>query len=251
MIKHIVVAVGVMALSLPAFAAGGEGNNTNCNGVGNPNSPCTGTGGAGGNGGNGGNGGAGGAGGSSINTNTNLQGQAQGQQQRQHQNQTQSQGQGQSQSSSNHNQNSNANNINVQNSTGGNGWYPTNPATAATAFAPSIFGGNSCGLGASAGAQVPLFGVSAGVQWEGEGCEWRNRVALVSQIDKNAGKELSCSKRDVYDAYKRSGAPCYPNPEFEPKVTAAPAPVAVRQAVVTPATPNCYGGTYDPRGFCR
>jgi hypothetical protein len=57
---------------------GGEGNNTNCNGQGNPNSPCepsNGNGGSGGAGGNGGSGGSGGNGGDS----SAIQGQAQGQ----------------------------------------------------------------------------------------------------------------------------------------------------------------------------
>lgn len=110
---------------------GGEGNNTQCNGAGNSNSPCGGSGddkgggggagGAGGNGGSGGMGGTGGAGGSAsltnsntngntnsnrndntnVNGNTNLnsnsqgQGQAQGQKQGQAQGQLQGQAQGQ------------------------------------------------------------------------------------------------------------------------------------------------------------
>jgi hypothetical protein len=71
------LAVVLFALSVPTFAqnSGGEGNNTNCNGVGNVNSPCTGTGGNGGGGGNGDNGnggGGGGAGGSGGNATTTV-----------------------------------------------------------------------------------------------------------------------------------------------------------------------------------
>jgi len=71
---YALIAAAVAVVSTPLWAAsGGEGNNTNCNGVGNPNSPCVGNGGgngggggAGGNGGAGGTGGAGGAGGTGI-----------------------------------------------------------------------------------------------------------------------------------------------------------------------------------------
>ena len=66
--KWIIGAVLVTGLMVgPVFAQGGEGNNTGCNGQGNPNSPCQGgQGGAGGAGGAGGGGGTGGAGGSSA-----------------------------------------------------------------------------------------------------------------------------------------------------------------------------------------
>lgn len=72
MMKRLFMLVMMVALSTPAFSqnSGGEPNNTNCNGVGNVNSPCTGNGGNGGGGGNGngngnggGNGGGGGSGG--------------------------------------------------------------------------------------------------------------------------------------------------------------------------------------------
>jgi hypothetical protein len=53
---------------------GGEGNNTNCNGQGNPSSPCEGnSGGSGGAGGGGGNGGEGGSGGNQEQTQTQTQ----------------------------------------------------------------------------------------------------------------------------------------------------------------------------------
>lgn len=57
----IALSLAVMA-SMSYAASGGEGGNTNCNGQGNPNSPCQGTGGQGGTGGTGGAGGAGGTG---------------------------------------------------------------------------------------------------------------------------------------------------------------------------------------------
>ncbi len=104
---------------------------------------------------------------------------------------------------------------------GAYGGYPVNPATAASAIAPPIWGGNSCGLGASAGVQAPLFGISAGTQWEGENCEFRQRVALVSQIDKAAGKELACTKHEIYEAFKRSGSPCASNAAWDPKAMPA------------------------------
>jgi hypothetical protein len=76
-VDFIVVTVLVLGASWANFAhatAGGEGDNTSCNGVGNPNSPCVpGSGGSGGNGGNGGNGGTGGNS-TTTNTNQNLNG---------------------------------------------------------------------------------------------------------------------------------------------------------------------------------
>ncbi len=58
--------ISLFFISGLVLAQGGEGNNTGCNGQGNPNSPCIG--GQGGQGGNGGNGGAGGIGGSATST---------------------------------------------------------------------------------------------------------------------------------------------------------------------------------------
>lgn len=62
----------VLGTTTALATPGGEPNNTGCNGVGNPNSPCEGQGGNGGNGGNGGSGGSGGDGGNAINTSTNT-----------------------------------------------------------------------------------------------------------------------------------------------------------------------------------
>jgi hypothetical protein len=66
------IALSLILGSTYAFSEpGGEGNNTNCNGQGNPNSPCEGnSGGGGGAGGGGGNGGEGGAGGNQEQTQT-------------------------------------------------------------------------------------------------------------------------------------------------------------------------------------
>jgi hypothetical protein len=65
-VKSLFLVLALTA-SLSANATpGGEGNNTGCNGVGNANSPCTGS--TGGNGGAGGNGGVGGNGGEGIAT---------------------------------------------------------------------------------------------------------------------------------------------------------------------------------------
>ncbi len=85
--KHLLIALAFV--SSLALAAGGEGDNTGCNGQGNPNSPCVGStnnGGGGGSGGTGGNGGTGGSSTTTTNTNTTVttspwQSQAQGQNQ--------------------------------------------------------------------------------------------------------------------------------------------------------------------------
>ena len=108
--KRLFVLVAMLALSGAAFAVdGGEGNNTGCNGVGNPNSPCDTSGGGGG-------GDTGGGTGGDV---SQWQGQAQGQFQ------LQGQVQGQSQFanadatavavSDNVNLNTNVNNVSVQN----------------------------------------------------------------------------------------------------------------------------------------
>jgi hypothetical protein len=66
------IAIGACYIGNAQATNGGEGDNTSCNGVGNPNSPCVGgQGGSGGNGGNGGNGGTG-TGGNATNTNSNT-----------------------------------------------------------------------------------------------------------------------------------------------------------------------------------
>lgn len=63
--RMILVLMASLMLAMPAFAdQGGEGDNTGCNGQGNPNSPCDGGAGGGGNGG----GNGGGEGGSQIHT---------------------------------------------------------------------------------------------------------------------------------------------------------------------------------------
>ncbi len=62
----IVLTIGATWVNFAHATAGGEGDNTSCNGIGNPNSPCV-----GGSGGSGGNGGNGGNGGSVTSTNTN------------------------------------------------------------------------------------------------------------------------------------------------------------------------------------
>ena len=92
--KNLATMLALIVLAAPVYAqSGGEGDNTGCQGQGNPNSPCdpddgggNGGGGGGGNGGNGGNGGSGGDNTStndnsntSTNDNTNTQGQQQGQ----------------------------------------------------------------------------------------------------------------------------------------------------------------------------
>lgn len=50
----LIIVLAMVVTTTPVFSMGGEGDNTGCNGQGNPNSPCTGQGGNGGNGGNGG-----------------------------------------------------------------------------------------------------------------------------------------------------------------------------------------------------
>ncbi len=241
--KYLAIALCLLSTSALAVS-GGEGNNTGCNGKGNPNSPCDpstgnpgggsghgsgssgGAGGAGGAGGMGGTGGSGGAGGSATATG--------GQGGRAHATAT-----GGAANASGGTSNATANNsVSVGGAYGG---YPVNPATAATAYAPPIWGGNSCGLGASAGVQAPLFGISAGTQWEGAGCEWRQTVALVSQINKQAGKEMACSKKEVREAFLRAGEPCQAD---LPKMADQPAPVPV--VVIAPKEyPRCGPGVTD------
>ena len=193
----------LLALPLMAWAAqGGEGNNTGCNGQGNPNSPCGGQGGAGGNGGNGG---AGGAGGSSTSTNTNtnqnvnVNSNAQGQHQKQHQ----SQSQGQSQSSKNTNSNSqsavgsgNATSVNVD------AKYQA-PAVSAPSLA---VGSDVCRGSTSFGVSGPMAGLSFGNTFTDEDCQLRAFARSLQHLGyPEAALAILATNPKVAEALQKTG----------------------------------------------
>ena len=207
----------------PAFAAqGGEGDNTGCNGQGNPNSPCTG--GTGGNGGNGGNGGAGGtasaaataiaAGGTGIGVGIGKGGTATG-----------------------------VGSVEVNQTIQGD--RTEIPAQAPAVFAPNLTASpeacmGSTSVGGSAGFASISLGISVGSTWKNHDCELRAfsreigslgptftpvRIALLSQND------------DVKKAFQDAGVEI-PTPKkaaamIQPPTAAAyaPAPIVVQGGV--------------------
>lgn len=201
--KRIGVGLGVIAASLLLFSAafaaqGGEGNNTGCNGVGNPNSPCQGTVNNGGQGGQGGVGvGVGIGGGAKVtntvtNTNVNAQSQAQGQKQSQRQSQKQGQAQGQN----NDQTIAPAQSVSVDASTSFDRYAPGIAAPSLTAAGTGV-----CLGSVSVGLTGPMAGATFGITKVDHGCELRSNAALLYQMGyRDAAVRLLMKNDDVRDA---------------------------------------------------
>lgn len=229
---------------------GGEGNNTNCNGVGNPNSPCVpgGTttpgvvnnGGAGGAGGQGGTGGQGGRGGNAA----AIAAQAQLQAQRQRQTQAQRQIARGGDAQANVRVRGGDQNVTVQQQ-GGNGGYDDRraPAYGAAAAIPP-----QCGAGFSAGGNTYQGTGALGFSWETESCRkdrLANRMAALGRAE--AGIALLCTMDEVRESMAAAGTPC---PSAQP-ATVAEAPVAQAQMTSVRATqlqPQVVQATGCPTG---
>lgn len=221
--------------SVPAFATrGGEGNNTGCNGQGNPNSPCV-----PGTTGNGGNGGAGGN--ASVHNNVRTQATAratasarQAQAQRQTQRQVATGG---------------AATVNV--TTGGGGGdvisVPRERQRVPDANAPAIWSNNPCVVGLSGGVAVAGFGASFGAGLEDRDCTRRaNAQHLVAMGEREAAREVLCESAEVRAAFARIGQPCM----ADRVAASAPAPVVVsRPLAAAPATRPAYCATLLMRGM--
>lgn len=179
-----------MSSPLSAFATqGGEGNNTNCNGQGNPNSPCQGT---TNNGGAGGQGGAGGTGiGVGIGVGVAKANQHQSQAQGQAQQQGQAQGQGQSQSY----EGSSSASISVS----GTSFERYAPPVGAPALTSA--GTGVCLGSVSIGLSGPMAGASFGITKVDRGCERRSGAALLYQMGyKDAAIRLLSNDDEIREA---------------------------------------------------
>lgn len=166
----------------PAYAAqGGEGNNTGCNGQGNPNSPCE--------GGTVNNGGAGGsatatatAAAAASASSVSIQGQKQGQGQGQEQGQSQSY-QGEQ-------------NVKVETRTDFTRYAPPVSAPALTSAGTGV-----CLGSVSIGLSGPMAGASFGITKVDKGCERRSASALLFQYGyKDAALRLLMKDDEVREA---------------------------------------------------
>jgi len=186
----LLLALGLLA---PAFAAqGGEGNNTDCNGQGNPNSPCTGQGGAGGAGGDA----SAAAAASATSTAVSVSEASAHQKQKQQQQQGQLQGQGQQQKTE----------VTIQ------GDRTENPAQAPAIFSPNLTSSPEACMGSiSGGAGIGFQGISAGFNlgstWTNQECQDRMNARTLGSLGQNqaALEYLAASNPKIAEALKKAG----------------------------------------------
>jgi hypothetical protein len=137
--------------------------------------------------------------------------------------------------------------------------------TTPTVYAPPVSGGNPCTLAVSGGVSVIGWGAAAGGTFVDEDCATRQKIAMIHNAGyAGAAKELMCNDKATYMAFRSSGQPCQPRPQFDgtqpgqPMVQQqpqqlAPPPQPVRTSgVIKDAsnlprcsrtiTDNCYGG---------
>lgn len=243
MIRAGIAGAAFFALALLSWGAlaspGGEGNNTNCNGQGNPNSPCIpGT--------PGGNGGAGGAGGSARATAIAVALQRQAQQQRQAQRQNQSQtARGGSATVTN--------NITAGGGSGDGAAYsiPRDRLRVPDVAAPAIWSNNPCMVGASGGIGMQGFGLSFGAGIEDRDCTRRaNAQHLVAMGETSAAREVMCGNAEVRAAFNRVGRPCVSDvparPDAAGPVQQIALPAALPAPVAAPSGPPDWCATASP-----
>jgi hypothetical protein len=178
------LAIGSAALAQP----GGEGNNTNCNGQGNPNSPCVPGAGNGGQGGN-----ASSRAAARASSRAAARANATGGRARS----SATGGRGGSASASVTN--------NITGGGGGGGYDRRVPDVSA----PAIWSNNPCVVAMSGGVAVAGFGMSLGGGIEDRDCTRRaNAQHLVSMGQHAAAKEVLCQSTEVREAFARVGQPC-------------------------------------------
>jgi hypothetical protein len=223
-------AVAALALSGHAYAAaGGEPNNTNCNGVGNPNSPCVPSAGGGSGGGNTTN---------RVIVNNRAQASARAAS-RAAANATAQGGRASAAGGSA--------NVTVQG--GGSGGGSTyvearERQRVPDASAPAVWSNNPCLVGLSGGVAVAGFGASIGAGVEDRDCTRRaNAQQLVAMGEREAAREVLCGSTEVRQAFARIGRPCVADQPARP-ATAGPV-----QAVVLPAPASAAPVAARP-GYC-
>lgn len=233
--KTLFVAAACTLLATPVFArSGGEGNNTNCNGVGNPNSPCVPS--AGSNGGAGGAGGQGGRGGTGIGVGVGIAAA------NARANAT-AVGLGGNASARGGNARAAGGNATASGGAGGNATVTVEGAggtyygqrdrlQAPNVQAPAIWSNNPCVVALSGGVSVAGFGASIGAGIEDRDCTRRALAQhLVSMGEAPAAREVLCENSEVRAAFARVGRPCVADQQQVVPVQAvalpAPAPTPV------------------------
>jgi hypothetical protein len=216
----LLAAAAVIALSSPALAtAGGEGNNTGCQGVGNPNSPCV-------PGSPGNSAGQGGQGGNAT-LRANLRAQANARSA----SRSLAVGQG-----------GNATVNNTIQAGGDPVSFPRERLRVPDASAPAIWSNNPCVVALSGGVAVAGFGASIGAGIEDRDCTRRaNAQHLIAMGEGGAAREVLCENREVRAAFQRVGRPCAADvPQVQSVSTVPTAPVAmpIPVAAAPVAVPN-------------
>jgi hypothetical protein len=125
--------------------------------------------------------------------------------------------------------------------------------TTPTVYAPPVSGGNPCTLAVSGGVSVIGWGAAAGGTFVDEDCATRQKIAMIHNAGyAGAAKELMCNDKATYFAFRSSGQPCQPRPQFDG--TPAPGPVAatpqpiMRTTTAQPFQPTGRFACMDARG---
>ena len=121
--------------------------------------------------------------------------------------------------------------------------------TTPTVYAPPVSGGNPCTLAVSGGVSVIGWGAAAGGTFVDEDCANRQKIAMIHNAGyAGAAKELMCNDKATYMAFRSSGQPCQPRPQFDgtpagpqPIVRQEPQQLAPQQQVIKDRTnlPRC------------
>lgn len=111
----------------------------------------------------------------------------------------------------------NTNNVTVTQSSGADpgganaGWGGAGGrgGNAPDVVAPSISGGDSCGLAATAGGSGMGGGGILGFMWESHDCDMRQKAALMANMGRpDVAIQLLCEDAYVRDAMAKAGTPC-------------------------------------------
>ena len=214
----LMIAAALVIVSGSALArGGGEGNNTNCNGVGNPNSPCVPSGGQGGAGGQGGNAAALSAAraearAAAIGVGVGVGGSA---------------------NARGGNAQAGGGNATVSIQTGPGYVEARDRLRVPDATAPAIWSNNPCIVGLSGGVAVAGFGASIGTGIEDRDCTRRaNAQHLIAMREYEWAREVMCVNTENRAAAIRAGRPCVADLPARPDA-AGP----VQAVAVTPSAP--------------
>ena len=219
--RKILLASIIIFPSAAFAAAGGESNNTGCNGVGNANSPCV---------GQPGQGSAGGAGGNAASRATARASATAGASARATGGSARAAGGA----------------ATVQNSVTVAGGGYREQRQAPDVAAPAIWSNNPCVVSASGGVSGLGWGVAIGAGIEDPDCTRRAFAQhLTAMGEREAAREVLCASREVREAFRRVGRPCV----ADQAPAAVAAPVQSVAATSTARTRPAYCGTLLVRGM--